>query len=167
MDEETIAQIRRYSRNIQISGIVVIVYGIWSIIKFIAPIFFDGSNIAELMGIDEAEFEHYGWVAMAVILLVLSLIFWAHYAIGSGALKYASGKKKSRGFFIGALVFFIITVISMAQYFKMINGDEEDVYLDELLTSIMMDLTFLFVLFDLMRSTYKVNKLRKLEENEK
>ena len=167
MDEEILAQIRRYSRNIQISGTVVIVYGIWSIIKFLAPLFLGGSNIAELLGIDELEYEHYGWAAIAVIIVALSIIFWAHYSIGSGALRYAKGKKKSKGFFIGALIFFIITVISMVQYFMSFDGGDEDVYLDEILTSIMMDLTFLFVLFDLMRSTYRVNKLRKLEGNAK
>ena len=167
MDEDKKAQLRRYNRNIRMSGSVVIVYGVWSVIKFIVPILFGTINVAQMLGADEEEFKEYGWFAIIIIIIMLGIILLVHVLIGRGAINYSTGKKKSRLFFVGALIFFGFTLCSIYQYGDDIKNVRYLEDIDETLAAIMMDLTFLFVLFDLMRSTIKVSGYRKLEDSEK
>ena len=51
MSEETKAQIRKYYNNLEINGLGVIVFGIWSVLKYLINMIMGQTNMEDIVAI--------------------------------------------------------------------------------------------------------------------
>ena len=164
MDEDSKAKLRRYNRNIEISGMAMIFYAYWSVVKFFAPIVIGGTNAAEYIGIDMNDYLANKALAWIAVVLTLGILFSVYYFLGKSAVKYARGKKRRKGFIVYAAIVFLVTAIGMIDYPEELLKIRHISDADSVVASFVVDLTLLFMLFDMMYSTIRGSKFRKMEE---
>ena len=156
------AQIRKYNNDIKICGIGIIILSIWSIIRFYLTVYFSDMTMADLFEFPEeiTDFEViftiiFFWILMGIILLI-------HFYLGISAIKYSTGKKKKWGFLIVVFIFAFVDLLSIVSYF--IPGKSNDI--DTKLASILLDITSIYVRFDMIYAAIRVNMLRKKQRKE-
>lgn len=158
MDEALRAQIRRYKRNLEISGKAMILFGLWSVIKFILIIFMSSEAMEDLLG-DVLELTDGAlmllWAAMSFIM---TLVIAFNYYLGMSAVRYARGEKKSRFFLVITTLDLVGTVCSLPLYFMAPEGSGN---LDTGIASFILDVTTSLILFDILYCIFRVKKLEK------
>lgn len=163
MDEEKLAEVRRYNRNIEISGAAIIGYGIWTSLKFFFPMLLGTAKIADVLEIPPDEAELYAGVVIASTVIVLGGAFLLHYLLGRAAIKFARGTKKSTFFVYWAVLLLLFNIASLFAYPETIRNIKKFSDVDTVVATLMVDITLIFILFDLIVSTYRLKKLRKQE----
>ncbi len=163
MDEDTKARMRRYNRNIEISGLVVIVYGFWTVIKFLIPVIIGTSKVFQLLEMDPQEYEEDKWIIFLILVGLFGVMILSHYFLGRMAISYARGKRNKIGFLILAVIILVSTVTFLPEYLTEIQTLKTFEDWDNIIAEFMVDMTLIFVLCDMVISTFRVRKLRKLE----
>lgn len=103
------AELRKQQSTLICSGIAIILFGVWSIIRIILMFYFDADHLYNLFDID---YSFYGEsvkklvVIMVLILLFLDLI--ARTYIGLAAIKEGSGELSKR------ITYIVVAVVCMA-----------------------------------------------------
>lgn len=153
MNDERHRQLRHYKKNMEVGGVAMLMFGIWSVIKML---------IQSLLGEKpdfglEVDREDLAIVKVFFILISLSFmlfVFFVYFRIGIGAIKYARGTGKSRRFLIWAVLVLVFTLFSIPLYF---TGTIEIETLDVSVASMLVDLTLIFVITDIIRSYYMIS----------
>ena len=164
MDEDSKAKLRRYNRNVEISGMAMILYAYWSIVKFFAPIVIGGANAAEYIGIEMDDYLENKFLAWLAVVLILGVLFSVYFFLGKSAVKYARGKKRRKGFVVYAAIVFLLNLGSITDYPEELMKIRHISDADSVVASFVVDLTLLFMLFDMIYSTIRGSKFRKMEE---
>ena len=90
------------------------------------------------------------------LVIVIALYIFLHLYIGLSARSEASGKKKGYFYLIFTFVYLVISYIS---YFQTASDDEDN--LDTLLFSGFVDLTVIYVFFQVIINSLRIKKLNK------
>ena len=148
--------LRKYKNILSISGIAVIAFGAWSVIKTL--VFFSiNRDLFNSEFIESAEEEALPLPAVIIALvIVIALYIFLHLYIGLSARSEASGKKKGYFYLIFTFVYLVISYIS---YFQTASDDEDN--LDTLLFSGFVDLTVIYVFFQVIINSLRIKKLNK------
>ena len=157
ISQETKADIRKYRKNMEIGGITLIAMGVWSVLRFIITFLLGSQNIVDLLGTSYEDFERYKWVYIAAVVLIYTVFFMIYYRIGINAVRYARGKSVKRHLVLPVLLL-IITLLCIPLYFEEGISIEN---IDTMIASLAIDLTTVFIIFDLIYSSGRLNKIRK------
>lgn len=156
------ANIRRYKSSLIISGTGYIAFGIWSVLKSIIQITLGAESelFKSLMSEDlnMPEFINVRIFIFSIVIVILLLIFFVHWYIGMGAVKYGRGTSRKKGFLLFAIPAAIFSIAEIPNLFKqMIEAGRST--LDTTLVACIMNLTMVWILADMMYSAYKLKKL--------
>jgi hypothetical protein len=182
-------QLRKYESILVLSGSGVMIFGLWSIIRFalyyiIKPFdpeeYIGKSDYSELLtessevGVDHLA-ENMGTIIVVIVFTVLAIDLLLRIYIGMSARAYGRGKKS--GFFIFAAlliaVFELLGIIVSVESFwapiiAVIREQSVDAYAETASSgdhvgsvSIFVDITSFLILIELVFSAFKVRKLRK------
>ena len=156
-------RLRKYINLLSISGIAVIAFGIWSVLKLLIFFLLNKdiimSEIEEL--IEDTDTSTSAVLVAAIILMLISLTL--HCIIGFSARSEARGKKKGYFYLILTAVIFILSLISFIQ--TSLSPTSED-NLDTIVSGGLIDLTMLFAFFEVILNSVRIKKLRKKADQE-
>ncbi|WP_026661562.1 hypothetical protein [Butyrivibrio proteoclasticus] len=169
MDDEIRAQLRKYNSNISISGVFIILYSLWIAIKFYLSIAFGPESFRDYFEMSESEYQEARFILIFVFGFFLFIAILFHVRIGLGGIRfgqlYASssssllgkkGKIKKKGFIIWAIIYFVLTVMSLPSDFIGLRDIDT---IDTAIATLILDITLSFLLFDMIYSAYKVIKI--------
>ena len=161
MSTDTSAAIRRYKKNIEISGIALFIIGVWSVLKFLITVMMGSQSLQDVLQVSDAEMEKYRGVYIVALMIMFALFMLLYLYIARSAIYYANGKKKKKTFMYFAAVLGILSLIGIPFYFV-----SEDVLknIDMIIASIMVALSTCFLIFDMLYSSVMMKKLKKIEE---
>lgn len=147
-------KIRKLRYSLMISGYAVIIFGLWSIAKyilyfFLKPEFFD--RLSELVEINESE-EMGDIAAFALITAVLAGMLLLRLFIARQAIRESKGKRA------GTLYLLVTALLSCfaayTLYLLMIGKYSFSVY--DKIVSIIVELTYLFVFCDILLAAVRL-----------
>ena len=163
MNSDDEIALRRYMNNLENSGAACILLGFWGAMKLFIEIFMDKKNYNEVVfQVDNSKYsEIFLRVVIFVTVVIITLILMSvHLSIGVRAIRYSKGKKKRRSYlFLTALVL-ICNIWGLANNF---HDDSTGQYVlkSTAIAATLVDLTYEFILFDIIRSSVMIAKLRK------
>lgn len=159
MDRDNSALIRRYNSNIRLSGRFFIFFGLWSVIRTII-MFTMNSNIKSAAfadaEIDEGDELLFSVILIIVFAVIFMFIMGFHLFVGICAIRYSRGKSKNPVFLILAAINIVIVLICLP-----LNLDTTYYGIASVVASTVVDLTMVFLLFDMIWSAIKVRRLNR------
>ena len=162
MNEETKAKIRKYKKNLVITGNGFMAIMVWSLVKFAIRIIEEG-GFGELIGEGNSTFyEIMFYAALLAFFVGTSLL---HLYIGISAKRYGNDRSRHWGFLVAAGLYAGFTVFEFPslidECLKAFLSDDPFSAGDTSVAAILMELTILFILFDMISSALLLRK----EEN--
>ncbi len=158
------ALLRRHEDNLNVCGMGVIILGAWDVLKVIMQIMMNMKDGISDMLLDVEEDEK--GIAIGVIiaiiviaLLITALIFLIHYYIGINASRAAKGLPYKKGYFRWAIILLTLSVLGMFTYIDEIRDIEN---IETTIASIIVDLTFIYILGNVVVATLKIKELKKV-----
>ena len=158
MNIDNKALMRKYNLNILLGGGFIILYVFWQFLSFYMDLLFNGKSLSE--NLDMAGLDEIHGLAVVVIVLFsfLVLIFFSlHIYVGVMAIRFAKGKNKKSRYLIASFFLLFLSIFEAALNFKNIIDDT-------VLASFILDATLCFIIADLIYSTIRYKKLKKLQE---
>ncbi len=160
------ATLRRYEDNLSVGGFGVIILGAWDILKLFMQIIMDWEGVTGL-GVQTEEDKVLAVVVVivivAVLLLISFLIFKVHLYIGMNASRAAKGLPYKKGYYAGAIVLMVLSVLSMTAYIDEIMDLEN---IEATIASILVDMTTIYCLGTVVFSTRKIKQLKLMQTQE-
>ena len=158
MSDEIGAKIRKYTHDIRICGMGVIVLSLWNGFKFFLTFYFGEKTFREVIGLEDdlGSLETMFVYVFFCMFFAIFLIFLC--SLGISAIRYSVGKKKRWGFLIIVAIMGVLNIISIPQYF--ISDAQEA--LDTKIASILIDITTAYIYFDMVYAAIKVKKLKRV-----
>ena len=151
-------QLRRSCEDLVVSGRGIMAFGAWSFIRFFAQAFLDRQTIIERLGLADLE-EKYVWLVLVVFILVFCCLgVGIHLFVGLSARAEARDGKPRIAYLVVAA---IIAHYYLSRDVDRIRGMLDGTYQSGKYMSLLIDLSLLYVLFDLFRSSIQVKRLRK------
>ncbi len=162
MNEETRARIRKYKKNLVITGGGFMAIEIWSIIKFAIRIMEEG-GFKGLVGEDNSTFY---WVMFYLLLFGFFIgTTLLHLYIAVSAARYGTDKSRHWGFIIVAALYAGFTVFEFPDliqaFLEALETDDPFTAADTTLASILVELTILFILIDMISSVLLLRREEK------
>lgn len=157
-------ELRKYENSLSVSGLVVILFGLWSVLKLGLRLVFSTlglMNTAEDTIVDPEIQKGFLYLAIA-ILTVLILELGLRLYIGLTARAESRGKKKTVVYLIVAVLLAAYSVYSLVALIRSFAA----VDFFESLVSVLVELSGLFALAELIFSAIKVKQIRKKMEEE-
>ena len=170
--EET--KLRKYEHALVISGVGVIAFGIWSIVK--ATIYFIliplerlsktkmGDDLAELQSLGMTD-RGTGYLIAVIILFALVVDFALRLYIGRSAIRDGRRLKKKRFTYVVLAMFVSVSLISnLVERCIALGSDEPTMWSDALTSanvSVVVDITSLFALIEVIVAAIMVRRLRR------
>ncbi len=159
MDEQAKKLIKKYESNIILSGRSMLFFGLWDVFKFLATYLYgEGSELKEDLDVmiqadllpDYAE-----WI---VVIIYCLLIFSFNFYIGARAIAYGKGKKRHRVWFlVVAGLVGLATLTGIPYYFT----DVKITDIDSVIATALMDVVFVYMVFDMIYSSGKLSAINK------
>lgn len=145
-------KLRRYQNLLTVSGLGVIVFGLWSVIKTLLVLFMQEDTLDDIP--DSTVIRVIFFAILGVVLLVDLLL---RLFVGLSARAEGFGKKKSVVYIIFAFLLAIVSLVSVV----MIFFDMDETSIDELIVSVIVEGTSLIVVIELLVAAFNVKKLKK------
>ena len=163
MDEEVKSLLRKYKSNISISGVYVILYSIWITFKFFLSIAYGTENIYDIVGVDESVYDGFKYFLIGAVILVFLISILFHVRIGLGAVKFSkvditSKKKIRKGFLVWAIIYALFSILGLFNYNDKFSDSDT---IDTIIVAVVLDMTLIFLLLDMIYSSFKVLKIKK------
>ena len=156
MDSEKL-KLRKYQDDLNVSGSGIIIMGAWSVVRVLIELFI-GTKGASLLENDRTKDKVIGIAMVVVIVAILSFIIMkVHLYIGLNASRAAKGRAHKEGYFIAAIITFILSVASMYFYKSAFQNLEN---IDTTIASILVDLVSIYLLFTIISATIKIKKIK-------
>ncbi len=160
--------LRRYEDNLHVCGIGIVILSAWDVLKVEMQFL---TRVRSVAGdyFDQFEDGEKGYalgiliVSIVVFLLVIALIFLLHAYIGLNASKAARRLPYKKGYYVWAIVLLGLSVLSLPDYIDKIKNLKE---IDTTVASLIIDLTFIYILGTVVVSTRKIKALRSVETME-
>lgn len=154
--------LRRYEDNLNVCGIGVIILSTWDFIKFVMQFLTKAKSVAGdfFVQFEEAERGYvlvFFIVVIALILLGTGLIFLLHAYIGINASRAAKRLPYKKGYYVWAIILLVLSVLSLFDYIDKIRNLEE---IETTVASIIIDLTFIYILGTVVISTRRIKALK-------
>lgn len=112
---EELVNYRRYKDKVIISGLGMIIFGAWSVVKVYMIYFFNAeeylSDLAELKSGDEKQ------IAFILLTVISIWIFCWHFYVGITAVQEALKPKGKVAYIIFGWLLFLFTLFSLPSYF--------------------------------------------------
>ena len=145
-------ELRRYQNLLTVSGLGVIAFGVWSVLKTLLVFFFNKEEFGEMPE------ETWARVIMFVILgALLLIVFLIHLFVGLSARAEGFGKKKGYAYIVVAILMTCMSVASIVMIFLEIK----ETSIMELTVSLIVEATSLIVMIELLVAAFTVKKLRR------
>ena len=165
MDNDKV-KLRRYQDDLNVGGLGVVILGAWSILKIIMHTIIEAKNNISLEEFAEEE----RWIAVVVVIVVIAgillvsfLIFKIHFYIGMNASRAAKGEPYKKGYYKGAIILLVLSVMGMFTYIDELKNLDT---IDTTIASFIVDLTTVYVLWVVVSSTKKIRELNLLHTQE-
>jgi len=161
-------KLRRYEDDLNVCGIGVMILGGWEFLKVIIHILMNTQEpLEEMLAALEKSGE---WLAAGALsamtagsFLYLLLIVQLHIYIGRNACRAAKGAPFRKGYYIWAVILFVITIVGMAGYAEELRHPEN---IATIVASILVDLTYIYILGMVIVSTRRIRALRQMPAGE-
>jgi len=145
-------KMRRYQNLLTVSGLGMIVFALWSVLKTILLFCFNEKLLAEVP--DDTLFRV---VLFSIIGVILLFDFLMRLFVGLSARAEGFGKKKGNAYIVVAVLIALGSLASLV----MIFFDSSIQSIIELIVSVIVEATSLIVVIELLVAAYTVKKLKK------
>lgn len=145
-------KMRRYQNLLTVSGLGVIIFGLWSVLKTILLLFMKEGILSEIP--DDTFVRVMFFLILGGILLIDVLI---RLYVGLSARAEGFGKKKGYGYVIIAILMALASLTSLVLIF--FDTNEQSIW--ELIVSVIVEATSLVVTIELLVAAFTVKKLKK------
>ena len=145
-------KMRRYQNLLTVSGLGVIIFGLWSVLKTILLLFMKEGILSEIP--DDTFVRVMFFLILGGILLVDVLI---RLYVGLSARAEGFGKKKGYGYVVIAILMALASLTSIVLIF--FDTNEQSIW--ELIVSVIVEATSLVVTIELLVAAFTVKKLKK------
>ena len=152
-------RIRKLRHNLYISGIGVILLGVWGCIKVTMEIFLSQGGM-DTSGIDAEEIPLFQAALLVMLIFVSAIIIAFHLYVGLNAMK--AGKKGSgkKAYLFVAAFMGVLSLFSVAGDYEIVRKDIAQI--DVAIAAFLVDVTFIFLIIDIIYSSVKIGELEKL-----
>ncbi len=164
-------KLRKYSKNVVINGLGVIMFGAWSVIKIMLMCIYNPAYKAYLFRCDENGLREINYPILLGITILAVLIAGVHFYLGTRAIDYGRGRSEKKTYLFVVAILLFLTVTSSIGSIIYISQDIADIaditdimdikYIDDTIVSTFTDAIFISILIDLFYSTIKVANIRK------
>ncbi len=158
-------KINHLKHNIYISGLGVVLMGFWNVIKVYISINVGAERFQKeeiLADLPEDEKWFFYLLSYAIFIVLDAIVIFIHNFVGLNAMRRAKGKKFRKSYIFATIVFFVVVITGIPSYF----GNLRDLKnIDSVLAAILVDLTLIFVLGDIIISSFKLRKIEKKKDN--
>ena len=161
MGNDTV-KLRRYQDDLNVGGLGVVILGAWGVLKVIMYVIIEAKNEINLEEFvdDERTIVVALFIAIIVVALLMALlIFKFHMYIGLNASKAAKGEPYKKGYYKGAIILLVLSVLGMFAYFNERRILEN---IETTIASFIVDLTTIYILWVVVSSTRKIRALKSL-----
>lgn len=160
------AQLRKYRDHLKSDGAGYILFGVWGALKIFITVTMDSSFIEGIINnLDDSAEEENPLLVKIILMIFMAILavitLSVHYSIGVNAIKYSSGRKRSRRFLVAVFFLIIITFMGIRSYFREPDPDYEADGMDSIFASILVDLTSAYLLMDMLYSIFRMKRLEK------
>ena len=152
MDSDREARIKKYRANIKISGRYYIFFGIWIVLRIFMMLTMKMDFVEQIFTPEDlAEVGHIGMIITYIILLILIgvPVLLIHFFVGINAIRFSKGKTRNIFFLIVAAISLSSLILGLPAYF---TGEVEDT----IVATFLIDVTMIFLLFDMIYSSIRV-----------
>lgn len=154
---------RRYSNRLKMAGRAIIIFGLWQSLQVIILFILNYDTIAsEVMEGVDADVSSINTIYVALviaIILVVGFPFLVNLYMGLSAMGEAKGKKKTP-------VYLVICALSFIFSLSSIFLSNKDNYIELVIASLIVDITFCIACIDVIYSSIRLRKYRKIKEKE-
>ena len=151
-------KLRKYRDTLSITGMGVIVFGVWMVIKFILSTVFMDDYLAKNGIVLSDRMSEIVYYVFITVLLAVSVAL--RVKVGSDAIKEGKGKKRGIFYiFVAAFIYVPASVYSLYTGFS----DMSDVF--DSVTGMFVELTSLITTLEMLVSAIRVKKLEKEMES--
>ncbi|MCR5356808.1 MAG: hypothetical protein K6E63_05315 [Lachnospiraceae bacterium] len=160
------AALRRYEDDLNVGGLGVVILGAWDVLKVIMLLITeikDEISLEEFAGEEKAIAVGVIIVIVAMFLLMVFLIFKIHLYIGLNASKAAKGEDYKKGYYTGAIILLVISVLSIFAYIYDLKDLQN---IDTTIASFIVELTTIYVLWIVISNTRKIKNIKSLQAQE-
>lgn len=166
--EDRDLMLRRYEDNLNVCGSGIIVFGVWDAIKIIIQIFMNENGIKAYIFNDISKYAKgdsatYSLIVilivLAIVILIILPIFLLHIYTGLNASRAARRLPYKKGYLVVAIIMFIISVVGMIVY---IIGIKNMQNVEINIASIIVDLTYIYILGSVIVYTQKIKSFREV-----
>lgn len=157
-------ELRKQQNLLVAAGIGVILLNVWSIAKLNMYLGMSGELLAEIRsiahqsGIHETAFYVLFWT---IISIMMAASLGIHMYIGVSAVSDGRGRKKGYGYILAATGLLLFSLNVMWQSFFEDGWSTWETFDPNQITGFLMELTFLYVLLELLIAGIRVKRLRK------
>lgn len=156
-------KLRRYENLLTLSGLGVIAFGAWSVLKALLFMLYRG-EVFEPMLADIADNRLAKLLVFVIVAVVLLFVFAVRLYVGLSARAEGHGRKKGVVYVVIAILMALFSVLSLLSIFFDSEARLKNSML-EIIVSFVVETTSLIVIVELLVAAFTVKKLRKeLEE---
>ena len=158
---------RRYQNYLQCSGIAVILFGIWDIIKGFT---FFISNLSTwiLEQPEETQVIMSSPLAKIISIIMMGIfsliIFMFHYWLGRGAISENRGKRLRRPYVAAAVIWAVLCAVNIFFTIRTAFSEDEGDALS--FNTIIFDFTFILIVVEMTHAAWKIRRLTQQSEKE-
>ncbi len=145
-------KMRRYQNLLTVSGLGVIIFGLWTVLKTILLLFLQEDLVDDL-----PDGLFYRVLFFTLIGGVLLIDFLIRLFVGLSARAEGFGKKKGYGYIVVAILIAIASLVSLVLIFF----DTADRSILELIVSFIVEATSMIATVELLVAAFTVKKLKK------
>ena len=145
-------KMRRYQNLLTVSGLGVIIFGLWSVLKTILLLFMKEGILSE---IPDDTFVHVMFFLILGGILLIDVLIRLY--VGLSARAEGFGKKKGYGYVVIAILMALASMTSLVLIF--FDTNEQSLW--ELIVSVIVEATSLVVTIELLVAAFTVKKLKK------
>ena len=150
--------IRKLRHNLYISGIGVIALGVWGCMKATMTMYLSKGGI-DTSDVEAEELPLY-LGALLVMLIILNIIIIAfHLFVGLNAMKAGKVGNRKKAYLYVAAFMGILSLFSFVGDYEVVRNDIKQI--DVAIASFLVDVTFVFIILDIIYSSAKIRKLEK------
>lgn len=151
-------ELRKLQNNLVVTGSGLIIFGLWSMIKALMMFLFLEEFIRLIL--DSVAKEKSSVFAVYIVLSVLMILIFLIYLYTGLCARSDGFGKKNRYVYIGiAILLAVLQVISIVSSFINISSGEYAIL--EIIVTLIVDVSLLYLLLDMIISAFRVKIIRK------
>lgn len=157
------AALRKYEDDLYVSGMGIIVLGLWSVIKAVMGIFL-GADSSDVFEADFGVSKTFVIILVVILVAIMSaLILYFHFYVGLNAIRASKGRRHKKGYLVGVYIMLLLNLASLFFYKDSLTDMEN---IDTTIASLLVDMTTTYVCLSAVITTYKIKNYRKEKTQE-